>query len=215
MSSPGETVSVGGPSGSGKTTLFRVLAGLWPLGEGEVGTPEGRRVLFLPQRPYLPIGTLREVLSYPERARGSTMAPAAKALKRACSATCPAARRERQLVAGAVGRRAAAARLRARAASPAELALHRRRHVGARHEDGGAALRAAEGALARRRDRQHRASAGGGRLSTTGTSTSTRSVTSLIEGTAGDKRSHPPEPGHHEIARNGVDGGSRARGNGP
>ena len=63
---PGETVAVSGPSGSGKTTLFRVLAGLWPFGQGRVATPEGWRALFLPQRPYLPIGTLRAALCYPQ-----------------------------------------------------------------------------------------------------------------------------------------------------
>jgi putative ATP-binding cassette transporter len=63
---PGETVSVGGPSGSGKSTLFRALSGLWPWGEGEVSLPAGSRVLFLPQRSYLPIGTLKEALTYPE-----------------------------------------------------------------------------------------------------------------------------------------------------
>ena len=62
----GESVALGGPSGSGKTTLFRVLAGLWPFGRGRIGLPQGARMLFLPQKPYLPIGTLREVLSYPE-----------------------------------------------------------------------------------------------------------------------------------------------------
>lgn len=65
---PGETVSVGGPSGSGKTTLFRALGGLWPFGKGNVQVPEEWRVLFLPQRPYLPIGTLKDALTYPERA---------------------------------------------------------------------------------------------------------------------------------------------------
>ena len=62
----GESVLLRGPSGSGKTTLFRVLAGLWPFGKGRIGQPRDARVLFLPQKPYLPIGTLREVLSYPE-----------------------------------------------------------------------------------------------------------------------------------------------------
>jgi putative ATP-binding cassette transporter len=62
----GESVLLRGPSGSGKTTLFRVLAGLWPFGKGRIGLPRDARVLFLPQKPYLPIGTLREVLSYPE-----------------------------------------------------------------------------------------------------------------------------------------------------
>ena len=62
---PGDRVVLQGPSGSGKTTLFRVLAGLWPFGKGRVATPSTSRVLFLPQKPYLPIGTLREALSYP------------------------------------------------------------------------------------------------------------------------------------------------------
>ena len=43
-----------------------MLAGLWPFGRGRVGLPKDARVLFLPQKPYLPIGTLKEVLSYPE-----------------------------------------------------------------------------------------------------------------------------------------------------
>ena len=43
-----------------------MLAGLWPFGKGRIGLPRDARVLFLPQKPYLPIGTLREVLSYPE-----------------------------------------------------------------------------------------------------------------------------------------------------
>jgi len=54
-----------GPSGSGKSTLFRALAGIWPFGEGKVATPAGQRMLLLPQRPYLPQGSLRAALSYP------------------------------------------------------------------------------------------------------------------------------------------------------
>ena len=61
---PGETVLVSGPSGSGKSTLFRVFAGIWPFGRGTLAKPE-KRMLFLPQKPYLTIGTLREQLSYP------------------------------------------------------------------------------------------------------------------------------------------------------
>jgi putative ATP-binding cassette transporter len=64
----GEAVLLTGPSGSGKTTLFRALGGLWPFGRGRIHLPEGARVLFLPQKPYLPIGTLKQVLCYPERA---------------------------------------------------------------------------------------------------------------------------------------------------
>jgi putative ATP-binding cassette transporter len=64
---PGEAVLLTGPSGSGKSTLFRAIAGIWPFGRGEVLTPSEGRALFLPQRPYLPIGTLREVATYPMR----------------------------------------------------------------------------------------------------------------------------------------------------
>jgi vitamin B12/bleomycin/antimicrobial peptide transport system ATP-binding/permease protein len=64
----GESIALVGPSGSGKTTLFRVLAGLWPFGRGRVSLPKDARILFLPQKPYLPIGTLEEALSYPDTA---------------------------------------------------------------------------------------------------------------------------------------------------
>ena len=57
-----------GPSGSGKSTLFRAIAGIWPFGEGRVGIPANANVLLLPQRPYLPQGTLREALVYPAEA---------------------------------------------------------------------------------------------------------------------------------------------------
>jgi putative ATP-binding cassette transporter len=62
----GDLVALTGESGSGKTTLFRVMAGLWPYGRGRVRLPRDGRILFLPQKPYLPIGTLKEALSYPE-----------------------------------------------------------------------------------------------------------------------------------------------------
>ncbi|MBD0275700.1 MAG: ABC transporter ATP-binding protein/permease, partial [Acetobacteraceae bacterium] len=63
--SPGDSVLVTGPSGSGKSTLFRAMAGIWPFGRGRVRLPAGARALFLPQRPYLPLGTLRRALCYP------------------------------------------------------------------------------------------------------------------------------------------------------
>jgi vitamin B12/bleomycin/antimicrobial peptide transport system ATP-binding/permease protein len=62
----GEHVLVVGEPGSGKTLLFRALAGLWPWGAGRIGRPRGATVFFMPRRPYLPPGTLREVLSYPQ-----------------------------------------------------------------------------------------------------------------------------------------------------
>jgi putative ATP-binding cassette transporter len=61
----GESLLIRGPSGSGKSTLFRAIAGIWPFGKGRMRMPAGFRVLFLPQRPYLPIGTIRDVVSYP------------------------------------------------------------------------------------------------------------------------------------------------------
>ena len=61
----GESVLLGGASGSGKSTLFRAIAGIWPFGRGEIRASSKARVLFLPQRPYLPIGTLRSVVTYP------------------------------------------------------------------------------------------------------------------------------------------------------
>jgi putative ATP-binding cassette transporter len=63
----GDRVIIQGPSGSGKTTLFRVLAGLWPYGRGTIRLPAEARPLFLPQKPYLPVGTLREALCFPDR----------------------------------------------------------------------------------------------------------------------------------------------------
>jgi putative ATP-binding cassette transporter len=69
---PGESVLIRGPSGSGKTTLFRVLAGLWPFGRGRVSTPANARVLFLPQKPYLPVGTLKDALCYPDASDAHT-----------------------------------------------------------------------------------------------------------------------------------------------
>ncbi|TCZ61374.1 ABC transporter ATP-binding protein/permease [Roseicella aquatilis] len=61
----GEAVLLTGPSGSGKSTLFRAIAGIWPFGRGRVRVPAGASVLFLPQRPYLPLGTLRRAVCYP------------------------------------------------------------------------------------------------------------------------------------------------------
>jgi vitamin B12/bleomycin/antimicrobial peptide transport system ATP-binding/permease protein len=65
---PGEELLVSGPSGAGKSSLFRALAGLWPLGDGTIRLPatsSGARILALPQRPYFPLGTLRQALTYP------------------------------------------------------------------------------------------------------------------------------------------------------
>jgi putative ATP-binding cassette transporter len=65
----------------GKSTLFRAIAGIWPFGTGEVRLPRDGRVLFLPQKPYLPIGTLREVVSYPSPPEGVDDAALREALE--------------------------------------------------------------------------------------------------------------------------------------
>jgi putative ATP-binding cassette transporter len=62
---PRQSVVITGRSGSGKSTLFRAMAGIWPFGHGRVLRPT-ERCLFLPQRPYIPLGSLRHVITYPE-----------------------------------------------------------------------------------------------------------------------------------------------------
>lgn len=62
---PRDRMLLQGPSGSGKTTLLRALSGIWPFGAGQIGVPEGKTLLVMPQRSYLPLGTLRQALAYP------------------------------------------------------------------------------------------------------------------------------------------------------
>jgi putative ATP-binding cassette transporter len=62
---PGERVLIVGDTGRGKSTLFRAVAGLWPWGSGTILTPAPETMAFLPQRPYLPLGTLRNAMTYP------------------------------------------------------------------------------------------------------------------------------------------------------
>lgn len=65
---PGQALLIRGPSGSGKTTLLRAIAGLWPYSEGQIRHPQDSELLFLSQRPYLPLGSLLATLSYPQTA---------------------------------------------------------------------------------------------------------------------------------------------------
>lgn len=61
----GRATLVTGPSGSGKSTMFRAIAEIWPYGEGRIEAPVGARLMLLPQRPYIPSGTLRTAVTYP------------------------------------------------------------------------------------------------------------------------------------------------------
>jgi putative ATP-binding cassette transporter len=64
----GESALLAGPSGSGKSTLFRAISGIWPYGEGRIRIPEGANVMVVPQKPYIPIGSLRAAVTYPAAA---------------------------------------------------------------------------------------------------------------------------------------------------
>jgi putative ATP-binding cassette transporter len=61
----GERVAIVGPSGAGKTVLLRAIAGIWPFGSGRIDVPADARMMFVPQWPYLPAGSLRAAASYP------------------------------------------------------------------------------------------------------------------------------------------------------
>lgn len=77
---PGERVLVAGESGTGKSTLVRAIAGLWPWGDGRVEFRKGSRVFLLPQRPYVPSGTLRRATTYPAPAEDWDIETIGKAL---------------------------------------------------------------------------------------------------------------------------------------
>lgn len=79
----GSSTLITGTSGSGKSTLFRALAGIWPFGRGQVKIPAGARVLFLPQKPYIPIATLRDAVKYPDENSTASDAEIVSALQAA------------------------------------------------------------------------------------------------------------------------------------
>jgi putative ATP-binding cassette transporter len=77
---PGERLLVAGESGSGKSTLVRAIAGLWPWGGGSVNFHPDRRLFMLPQKPYVPSGTLRRAVAYPGAAEDWTVKTIGEAL---------------------------------------------------------------------------------------------------------------------------------------
>ncbi len=77
----GEKILIKGRTGAGKTTVFRVISGIWPFGEGEVVLPKGKKVIVLPQKPYFPIGTLADAITYPEPAGTYSREDMVKALQ--------------------------------------------------------------------------------------------------------------------------------------
>lgn len=78
----GERVLIVGESGAGKSTLFRALAGLWRWGSGAIYLPDPDAMMFMPQRPYLPLGTLRAAITYPDPPEAFDTAEVAAAVKR-------------------------------------------------------------------------------------------------------------------------------------
>ncbi|MGL4495699.1 MAG: ABC transporter ATP-binding protein/permease, partial [Beijerinckiaceae bacterium] len=78
----GQKVMIEGRSGSGKSTLLRALAGFWKWGAGDIHLPEAANVTFVPQKPYIPLGPLKDALTYPEPAASISDADAAAVLQK-------------------------------------------------------------------------------------------------------------------------------------
>jgi putative ATP-binding cassette transporter len=77
----GERVLIAGESGTGKSTLVRAIAGLWPWGCGSIEVKKGAKMFLLPQRPYVPVGTLRRAATYPDAPESRSLEEVASAFR--------------------------------------------------------------------------------------------------------------------------------------
>ena len=154
---PGDRLLVAGASGAGKSSFFRALSGLWPLGEGTIHFPEHAKVFTLPQRAYFPLGSLRQAIAYPtlvEHADDEAIREALRAVGLPHLDRSP--RRGGRLADRAGRRRAAARRLRPRAAGETRHPLARRAGLGAGGGRRRRALPPARRAAAARHRHHHR-----------------------------------------------------------
>jgi putative ATP-binding cassette transporter len=156
---PGERVLVAGESGTGKSTLVRAIAGLWPWGEGKVEVASGTKLLLMPQRAYVPVGTLRRAATYPEPAKSKSVAAVAKAF-RLVGLDHLTEQIDEEGGPDAFRRREAAVGVRTNTAAPARDHRAGRGNFGARPCEPGQADGVADQGTRRYDNRERRASAG-------------------------------------------------------
>ena len=161
---PGERVLIRGQSGSGKSTIMRAIAGVWPWGRGSVELPKGH-IAFMPQKPYFPLGTLRQAMLYPQKPDDADDDELREALhKVGLDHLRGRLDEDGALGPHPVGRRAAARGLRARADAAAGLGVHGRGDLGARRGGPGKRHEASGRGPARDSGDQHRPPPGPGGL---------------------------------------------------